>query len=121
MTVSCQSIDFITLQSLWDFRLREIDSQYSIVFQLWTDLELTNITHGCQFINTVTGSYLTTNSSINSETIEIKQEGIPLVRVGNANIQLVDTPGFDDSRDETDTEVFMRITEWLALRWVLHA
>jgi septin family protein len=73
-------------------------------------------TYKRQFINTVTGSQLKVGHEIDSETVEVKEAGIPVVKMGDVYIQLVDTPGFGDSRDEDETRVFKCITEWLVAR-----
>lgn len=74
-----------------------------------------------RFINTVTGSNLTVGDDVNSMTSEVTEANIPLVSVGGVFIQLVDSPGFDDARDQTEQPVFQRITEWLADRYRANA
>lgn len=69
-----------------------------------------------QFINTVTGANLPVGNDIDSMTKEVTEMGIPLVQVGDVYIQLVDSPGFDDDRDQSEQPVLQRITEWLADR-----
>ncbi|KAF8598861.1 hypothetical protein BDV93DRAFT_592678 [Ceratobasidium sp. AG-I] len=70
-----------------------------------------------RFINTVTGSKLPVGHSTFSETKEITEDGIPLIKMGDKYIQLVDTPGFQDSRDEDEAPVFQNIADWLAKRY----
>lgn len=69
-----------------------------------------------QFINTVTGAKLRVGHDVDSETINVTEVGIPLVRVDDDYVQLVDTPGFDDNRDLTEQPVLQRIIEWLCDR-----
>lgn len=42
-----------------------------------------------------------------------------MLKTGDKYIQLVDTPGFQDSRDEDEAPVFQNIADWLAGRCVL--
>ncbi|KAF8596832.1 hypothetical protein BDV93DRAFT_570576 [Ceratobasidium sp. AG-I] len=70
-----------------------------------------------RFINTVTTANLPIGHGINSETVEVTEQGIPLVQVDDMYVQLVDTPGFEDDRDETEQPVLQRIAEWLGDRY----
>lgn len=66
------------------------------------------------FINVLTGANLPVGHGVDSETTEVEERRIPLVKISQGYIRLVDTPGFDDSRDDSETAVLTRITEWLA-------
>ncbi|KAF8596833.1 hypothetical protein BDV93DRAFT_416904, partial [Ceratobasidium sp. AG-I] len=66
------------------------------------------------YINVATGASLPVGHGIDSETTDVEETSIPLVKIGDVYIQLVDTPGFDDSRDGSETAVLSRITKWLA-------
>lgn len=79
---------------------------------------LTNRLYECQFINVLTGANLPVGHGVDSETTEVEERRIPLVKISQGYIRLVDTPGFDDSRDDSETAVLTRITEWLANRCV---
>ncbi|CAE6519301.1 unnamed protein product [Rhizoctonia solani] len=70
-----------------------------------------------KFINSVTGANLSVGHGIDSETDRVIDEGIPLIKHGANYIQLVDTPGFQDTRDGDEIPVFKNITEWLAARY----
>ncbi|CAE7139629.1 unnamed protein product [Rhizoctonia solani] len=70
-----------------------------------------------QFINTATGGDLTIGHGIDSETDQVVDTGIPLLKYGDNYVQLVDTPGFQDTRDGDEVPVFKNITEWLAARY----
>lgn len=68
------------------------------------------------FINAATGAELSVSGSVDSETPEVVEEGIPLIKSGDGFIQLVDTPGFGDSRLESESDVLRPIASWLAAR-----
>ncbi|KAF8732531.1 50S ribosome-binding GTPase, partial [Rhizoctonia solani] len=70
-----------------------------------------------RFINTATGSNLVIGHGIDSETDQVIDKGIPLLKYGDNYVQLVDTPGFQDTRDGDEVPVFKNITEWLAARY----
>ncbi|CAE6403897.1 hypothetical protein ACGC1H_005842 [Rhizoctonia solani] len=70
-----------------------------------------------KFINTATGGDLTIGHGIDSETDRVVDTGIPLLKYGDNYVQLVDTPGFQDTRDGDEVPVFKNITEWLAARY----
>ncbi|KDN39730.1 hypothetical protein RSAG8_08648, partial [Rhizoctonia solani AG-8 WAC10335] len=70
-----------------------------------------------KFINIATGGDLTIGHGIDSETDRVVDTGIPLLKYGDNYIQLVDTPGFQDTRDGDEVPVFRNITEWLAARY----
>ncbi|CAE6537270.1 unnamed protein product [Rhizoctonia solani] len=70
-----------------------------------------------KFINIATGGNLTVGHGIDSETDGVIDTGIPLLKYGDNYIQLVDTPGFQDTRDGDEVPVFKNITEWLAARY----
>ncbi|CAE6454132.1 unnamed protein product [Rhizoctonia solani] len=70
-----------------------------------------------KFINTMAGSSLPIGASTNSETSEVIDDGIPLIKHGDDYIQLVDTPGFQDNRDGDEIPVFRNIIDWLAARY----
>lgn len=64
----------------------------------------------------MTGAQLSVSDRIDSDTVDIIEEGIPLIKAGNGYIQLVDTPGFGDSRETSETVILRRISTWLAAR-----
>ncbi|CAE6430298.1 unnamed protein product [Rhizoctonia solani] len=70
-----------------------------------------------KFINIATGSDLTIGHGIDSETTEVVDTEIPFLKYGDNYVQLVDTPGFQDTRDGDEVPVFKNITEWLAARY----
>lgn len=68
-------------------------------------------------INVVTGSNLPVGHGDESETSNITMEGIPVINLNGVYVQLVDVPGFDDTRDASDTEIYLQLTTWLATRY----
>ncbi|CAE6451281.1 unnamed protein product [Rhizoctonia solani] len=70
-----------------------------------------------RFINTATGSNLVVGHGIDSETDQVIDKEIPFLKYGDNYVQLVDTPGFQDTRDGDEVPVFKNITEWLAARY----
>ncbi|CCO32783.1 hypothetical protein BN14_06846 [Rhizoctonia solani AG-1 IB] len=73
-----------------------------------------------KFINTATGSNLVVGHGIDSETDQVIDKEIPLLKYGDNYVQLVDTPGFQDTRDGDEVPVFKNITEWLAARYAVN-
>ncbi|KAF8751206.1 50S ribosome-binding GTPase [Rhizoctonia solani] len=69
-----------------------------------------------KFINTLTGSKLPVGRSTYSETSEVIDD-VPLIKYGDKYIQLVDTPGFQDTRYGNEIPVFRNIIDWLAARY----
>ncbi|KAB5589482.1 AIG1 domain-containing protein [Ceratobasidium theobromae] len=70
------------------------------------------------FINKATGVNLPVGHTTESETSDVVERGIPYIQCGTAYIQLVDTPGFADSRDASETDVLRKLVTWLAARHV---
>ncbi|CAE6519310.1 unnamed protein product [Rhizoctonia solani] len=68
-----------------------------------------------KFINTVTGSTLAVSNTIDSVTENSTSTDIPILDIGQARIQLVDMPGFGDTRDDDEVKVFRNIAEWLSV------
>ncbi|CAE6519291.1 unnamed protein product [Rhizoctonia solani] len=68
------------------------------------------------FINTAVGANLLVGDGHDLGTRNVTDQGIPPLRYGDISIQLVDTPGFQNTRDTNEIPVFSDIARWLAER-----
>ncbi|KAH7323343.1 hypothetical protein B0J17DRAFT_683017 [Rhizoctonia solani] len=69
------------------------------------------------FINTAVGAGLLVADGHDLGTHSVIDHGIPPLRYGDISIQLVDTPGFQNTRDTSEAPVFSDIVRWLAGRY----
>ncbi|QRW08935.1 50S ribosome-binding GTPase [Ceratobasidium sp. AG-Ba] len=64
------------------------------------------------FVNAVTGSHSPVGYGLESCTREVTTEGIPTISIDGTQVQLIDTPGFDDSQG-SDIEILKAISSFL--------
>lgn len=67
----------------------------------------------CKFINAALNINAPVGESLDSCTEVTKAYRSLLPDESGRQLVLVDTPGFDDSRDITDTDVLQEISKWL--------